>query len=260
MPEFVEVEAFLRTAEPLLDGCVSEMDVLDQRLLRRTDASELDAALPGADLVGLRRHGKLLLMDLDGGSTVALTFGLRGRLVVDGETAGSDGRRRSATVKPDHVRLRMAVGDHELKLEDQLRLATMEIDIDESRLGIDVMALDKAGFDRTMSESAAAVKSRLMDQGAIAGIGNLIADEILYQGGVDPRRPSDDLDDDQRTKLWTGLRRTRKRVLDKGGSHHGVLIQSGARKVGGTCPRCDVEIERVRVGGRTTYYCPNHQR
>jgi formamidopyrimidine-DNA glycosylase len=260
MPEFVEAEAFLRTAEPLLDGRVSQLDVVDERMLRRTDRSRLFAVVPGADVVGLRRHGKLLLVDLDIGSTLALTFGLRGRLIVDGEVAGSDGRRRPVTVNPDHVRLRMAVGDHELQLEDQLRLATLEIDVDEGRLGTDVMALDKPGFDRTMSGSSAAIKSRLMDQGAIAGIGNLIADEILYQGGVDPRRRSDDLDDDQRKKLWTGLRRTRERVLERGGSHHGVLIQSGARRVGGICPRCNVDIERVRVGGRTTFYCPGHQR
>ena len=80
------------------------------------------------------------------------------------------------------------------------------------------------------------------------------------QGKLDPRRTASELTSDELDNLWIGLRRTRARVVERNGSHQGVLIQSGARERGEHCPRCDVEITRVKVGGRTTYFCPAHQR
>ena len=98
-----------------------------------------------------------------------------------------------------------------------------------------------------------------MNQKHIAGIGNLVADEVLFQGKVDPRRTASDITGEDFDALWLGLRTTRDRVLAKNGSHQGVLIQSGSRERGERCPRCDVEMQRVKVGGRTTYFCPAHQ-
>ena len=260
MPEFVEVEAYRRTVEPLVGERIDGIDVADDRILRRAEPSFVYGVLGAATIERARRIGKVLLLDESAGHTVSLTFGLRGRLSLDGRVARSSGGWRDQPAREEHVRLRLDVGGRLLELEDQLRMATVEIDIDEERLGVDVMELDKAQLAELLGRSARAVKTLLMDQRRIAGIGNLIADEILYQGGIDPRRPCDDLDDDDIDALWAGLRRTRRRVLDRDGSHQGVLIQSGARERGEHCPRCGVEICRMQVGGRTTYFCPNHQR
>ncbi len=267
MPEFVEVEAYANTVRPLIGGTISAIDLRDERLLRRADegfdaeSSHVDGVLGGARIEGVRRIGKLLLIDVSGDHTMALTFGLRGWLMLDGETARADGTRRTRSVKPEHIRLAIEVdGSHELILEDLLRLATFEIDVDEGRLGPDVMDLDKDAFRTLLAGSKATVKGLLMDQRRIAGIGNLIADEILYQGRIDPRRTASDIVGDDLDDLWLGLRTTRDRVLEKNGSHQGVMIQSGAREKGALCPRCDVEMKRVKVGGRTSYFCPQHQR
>ncbi len=267
MPEFVEVEAYANTVRPLIGGTITGIELHDERLLRRApegfeaEAAHVYGVLGGAEIVDVRRIGKVLLIDLSGGHVASLTFGLRGWLALDGEIARADGTRRRRTPKAPHVRLAMCVDERrELLLEDLLRLATLEIDADLSNLGPDVLALDKAGFRELTGRSDAAIKSLLMDQRRIAGIGNLIADEMLYQAKLDPRRRASAITDAEFDDLWLGLRRTRARVLDRNGSHRGVMIQSGARERGARCPRCDVEMRRVKVGGRTTYLCPSHQR
>ena len=267
MPEFVEVEAYANTARPLVGSTITGIDLRDERLLRRAEegfdaeAAHVHGVMVGAEIVGISRIGKLLLMHVSGDHTVGLTFGLRGWLMLDGEIARADGTRRTRSAKPEHIRLSIeASGGHELVLEDLLRLATLEIDPDTSRLGPDVMDLDKGQFRDLLEGSNATIKGLLMNQRHIAGIGNLIADEILFQGKVDPRRTASDISDEDLDVLWLGLRTTRDRVLEKNGSHQGVLIQQGAREKGERCPRCDVEIERVKVGGRTSFFCPEHQR
>jgi formamidopyrimidine-DNA glycosylase len=239
---------------------IDGIDVIDGRILRRSEPAFVYGVVGGATIEATRRIGKVLFLDLSGGHTASLTFGLRGWLSLDGRVALASGGWRDRSPKSEHVRLRLDVGGRTVELEDQLRLATLEVDIDESHLGVDVMALTKAQLTDLLGRTSRAVKTALMDQQRIAGIGNLIADEMLFQAGVDPRRSASDLDDDELGAVWTGVRRTRTRVLERNGSHQGVLIQSGARERGEHCRRCDVEIERVEVGGRTTYFCPHHQR
>lgn len=261
VPEFVEVEAYRRTAEPLVGATVAAVEVCDDRLLRLgTSRAEIDAVSQAERIEAVRRTGKVLFIDLSSGHSLAVTFGLRGRLVLDGRIATADGRWRSARVRGDHVRLRAVADGRDLLLQDQLRLATIMVDMDEDRLGPDVLAITKRQFRDALGRSAAVLKSRLMDQRVVAGIGNLIADEIFYQSGVDPRRASNTLDADEFDRLWSAVRRTRRLVLDKGGSHHGDFIQLGARERGRLCPRCGVEVWRKTVGGRTTFFCPEHQR
>lgn len=263
MPEFVEAEAYRRTVEPLVGDRIDGLDLLDDRLLRHGDGSAafVGGVLGGSEISGVRRIGKAVLLDTDQGHTAALAFGLRGWLSLDGRVARANGDGwRDRPPRADHVRLVIRAGGRRLELEDQLRLATVRIDVDESTFGTDVLTLDPDEFRSLCRRSSRPVKTLLMDQRRIAGIGNLVADEILYQGKVDPRRPADDLSDDELDQLWIGLRRSRDRLLERNGSHQGVMIQSGARERGAMCPRCDVEVRRVDVGGRTTYFCPRHQR
>lgn len=261
MPEFVEAEAYRRTIEPVVGGRIHRVDVRDPRLLRRGDEPAfVHGVLDGATIEAVRRIGKLVLVDLAAGHTAALAFGLRGRLLLDGRTARATGDEwRTRPAKPDHVRLVLDVDGRTIELEDQLRLATLRIDVDEDELGDDVLALDKTRLRSVLGASSSPIKSLLMNQRRIAGIGNLIADEMLYQGRIDPRRPANEIDGPDLDDLWAAIRRTRERVLARDGSHQGVLIQQGARERGEDCPRCGVEIRRMQVGGRTTCFCPVHQ-
>lgn len=258
MPEFTEAEAYRRTAAPLVGAAIEHVEVLDPRLLRRSES--MDLPLEGSTITDVRRHGKVVLVDLHDRPTLALAFGLRGRLLLDRAVATTEHDRfRPVEPVPSHIRLRVAAAGRILELEDQLRLATAELGFDVSRLGVDVLDLDEGTLARLVGCSTAAIKSRLMDQRVVAGIGNLLADEILFRAGIHPSRPGDDLGADELSELMEATAQACRVALAAGGSHHGEFIWSGARTLGAHCLRCDVEVERVRVGGRTTFLCPTHQ-
>jgi formamidopyrimidine-DNA glycosylase len=97
-----------------------------------------------------------------------------------------------------------------------------------------------------------------MDQRRIAGLGNLLTDEILFRSGIDPARPAGELRPAQRRRLAAVVPATLDELLARGGSHTGDLQASRVR--GGTCPRDGAPLLRRTIGGRTTYSCPRHQR
>jgi formamidopyrimidine-DNA glycosylase len=96
-----------------------------------------------------------------------------------------------------------------------------------------------------------------MDQSKIAGLGNLLVDEALFQAGLDPARPAGGLDDDELKRLHKALRKTLANLTRRGGSHTGVLQTSRHRE--GLCPLDGAPLLRRTIGGRTTYSCPVHQ-
>lgn len=95
-----------------------------------------------------------------------------------------------------------------------------------------------------------------MDQDRLAGVGNLLADEILWRAGLDPNRRTP-LDDEEQRALHKALRSTLRLLDRRGGSHMGDLMEE--RQPGGHCPRDGTELLHAQVGGRTTYWCPAHQ-
>jgi formamidopyrimidine-DNA glycosylase len=100
----------------------------------------------------------------------------------------------------------------------------------------------------------APLKARLLDQGAIAGVGNLLADEILWRARLNPHRPARDLSTDELDALRRAVRAAVRDSIRNGGAHTGRL--NPHRVAGGRCPRCRTPLERATVGGRTTFWCP----
>ena len=109
-----------------------------------------------------------------------------------------------------------------------------------------------------LGASRAPIKAWLLDQSHLAGVGNLLADEILWRAGLDPARPAASLDPDEVTVLHRTLGRTIRLLTKRGGSHTGDL--QVARVRGATCPRDGAPLQRRTIGGRTTFSCPVHQR
>ncbi|PZS27727.1 MAG: formamidopyrimidine-DNA glycosylase, partial [Pseudonocardiales bacterium] len=103
----------------------------------------------------------------------------------------------------------------------------------------------------------APLKARLMDQENVAGIGNLLADEILWQAAQPPLRPAGDLDGAELDALRRTARAATRRAIRRGGVHTGEVIAH--RLPGAVCPRCGAEMVRGRVGGRTTWWCSREQ-
>ncbi len=261
MPELPEVEAYRHVAATAVGHRIAGVDVRDPRLLRRApDPPVVHGTVGGATVEAARRTGKALFLDLSGGHTVLLTFGLRGRLHVDGRVARPDGSFHDRTPRPDHVRLALSLDDGRvLELEDQLRMATLELDRDESDLGVDALDLDRGTFVALVSGTRAPVKSRLMDQSRIAGLGNLIVDGILWEAGIHPARRGDDLDDGELAALWDATVQVRDHVLADGGSHRTRMIRTGSRTVDEPCADDGAPMAKVAVGGRTSFFCPEHQ-
>ncbi len=259
MPELAEVESYRRLAEPLVGRRVTEVAAPDAWYLKRgLTPRTAGAALKGRRLVGVRRIGKLLLVDTDGGPVVGLRFGMSGRLLVDGHVGVNDlvyaSNRHVATW--DRFVLRFADGS-DLRMRDSRRLGGVELDPDESRLGPDALTAPPAALRRALARSQAPLKARLMDQAHLAGVGNLAADELLWRSGLDPARPAASLTPAELRRLHRHLRSTLADLLARGGSHTGELMLE--RRPGGVCPRDGTPLHRATVGGRTTWFCPRHQ-
>lgn len=257
------MERYRRLAERVLGRRVAEVDVVDPHVTRgRFSGPDLTAALRGRRVSAVRRHGKLLLIEVAGGGTVGLRFGMTGTLVVDGD-AGVDRLLHGPGALDDRwVRFRVAFSPHgALALHDPRRLGRVELEPAEEGLGPDAATVTPAQLAAALGTSrgpgGAALKARLMDQPRLAGIGNLLADEVLWRAGLSPQRPAASLSVSEVRRLHRHLRRTIDDLLARGGSHTGDLMAE--RRPGGRCPKDGRELLRASVGGRTTWWCPGHQ-
>ena len=269
MPEILEVERYRTLAEKALHRPIERVWMVDSRYGRGgTTPGRLRSALKGRTFSEARRRGKLMLLDTDEGSgpTVGVRFGMTGGLVVDGQQALDRLRYGPGVFDDKWVRARIEFGDGgTLQLHDPRRFGSLELAPDEDRLGPDALTATLADVRAAVAVSpraavagsAAPLKARLMDQERLAGVGNLLADEILWRAGLDPGRRTP-LDDDELRTLHKSLRAVLRQLDRRGGSHMGNLMEQ--RVPGGRCPVDGTELLVEQVGGRTTYWCPEHQR
>ena len=262
MPELAEVEKYRRLAEEAaLEREIVRVYAPDAWYLKGgLTARAVRAALRGRSFVAARRIGKQLLLDTaDGGPVLGLHFGMAGRLLVDGRAAIGDlwWASNEELEKWDRFAVGFADGG-DLRMRDSRRLGGVTLDPRESRLGPDALTVTLAQLRKALGTSTAPLKARLMDQSRLAGVGNLAADEALWRAGLDPRRPANSLGETELRRLQRHLRRTMEDLLDRGGSHTGDLMPERAAE--GVCPRDGASLLRDRVGGRTTWWCPRHQR
>jgi formamidopyrimidine-DNA glycosylase len=265
MPELPEVEGYRALAERgALGRRIAAVDARDAWYLKRgLVEGAARAALEGREFVAARRRGKLLLLDagLPGEEpdvVLGLHFGMSGRLIVDGRSsedrllygpAGSD-------VRYDRFTVRFEDGGW-LAMRDVRRLGAVELDPDEERLGPDALTATASDVRQALAGSSVALKARLLDQSRLAGVGNLIADEVLWRAGLAPGRPANSLTANELRRLHRHLTSGLGELIRRGGSHTGDLQPE--RRPGGLCPRDHTELSRGTVGGRTTWWCPRHQ-
>jgi formamidopyrimidine-DNA glycosylase len=188
---------------------------------------------------------------------------MTGGLVLDDQPAIERLRYSAGRYDDRWARLRVRFADGgELVFHDPRRFGRVEIDPDESALGPDALSVSRAGLRTALAtrggHAGPPLKARLMDQGHLAGIGNLLADEILWRASLSPSRPCGSLTEAEQRRLHRHLRATLDELLARGGSHLGDLMDE--RRPGGRCPRDGAPLERATVGGRTTFWCPAHQR
>jgi formamidopyrimidine-DNA glycosylase len=248
MPELPEAERARGTLDTVLGRRIVRVDDHDDYVSRPHAPGEIAAALVGHAFTSARRRGKFLWMETDDGPVLGLHLGMAGRIVVDAaeDTSPYD---RFAIEFDDGTRL---------ALRDKRRLGRAVLNPDFSHVGPDAAAVGRDEFRRLVGSGNTAVKARLLNQGKISGVGNLLADQALWQAGIDPRRPTADLSSDDLDRLRRELRAAVRSAIRKGGAHTGAFIPARGRE--GHCPRCGNALERGVVGGRTTYWCPVDQR
>ena len=277
MPELPEVETARAAIERAgLRRRITDVDDSDTYVCRPHAPGEIRAALIGRTLTGAFRRGKTMWCETSGvgrsrtpGPVLGLHLGMSGHILITSPgaplTEGGDwmnGRydRLAATGKDltrwDRFMITYADGGT-LRLFDPRRLGRVRLDPNLDDLGPDAAMVSASEFAERVGGSRAPVKARLLDQSVIAGVGNLLADEILWQARISPRRPSGDLSRTELMILHEAVQDAVRSAIDKGGSHTGTMIDF--RKAGRHCPRCGAELTRATVGGRTTWWCPVEQ-
>jgi formamidopyrimidine-DNA glycosylase len=260
VPEILEVESYRELADRVVGATITRgwADALLAKKL--TSPSAWARTVKGLTIEGTSRRGKLLLLDTDG-PTLGVRFGMTGVLLLDGD-AGVEGLFYGPHLfdsKWLRGGLEFADG-RKLVMHDPRRLARFEINPDLSELGPDALTLTRKEFDQVVRVDRGdgpAIKARLLDQSRVAGVGNLLGDEILYRAGIDPRTPTGTMSSEQNDQLFRAFRATMNSLKRRGGSHMGDHMDG--RFPGGLCPKDGGTMLIATIGGRTTYWCSVHQ-
>ena len=271
VPELPEVES----ARALIEGMalgrrIADVDDTDPWVCRPHRPGEIRTALLGRRLTTVHRRGKSMWCETSGtgrsrrpGPTLGIHLGMSGRLVfADGHGLERDGGdywergRAQGDFRFSRFGLRFADGTF-LVLVDPRRLSRVRLDPPVERLGPDARGITPAQFRTAVARGTAPVKARLLDQEALAGVGNLLADQALWAARINPARPVDELSRAEVDRLSRAVRGAVDSAIAGGGVH--TLSVVPARMPGAVCPRCGTAMSRGTVGGRTTWWCPREQ-
>jgi formamidopyrimidine-DNA glycosylase len=248
MPELPEAERARLALERALGREIVAVDDRDTYVCRPHAPGEIAAALVGRRLTATHRRGKFLWAETDGGGPeLGLHLGMAGRIAVDEPPAPRGW---------DRFVLEFADGGR-LALRDKRRLGRAVLAPDFSHVGPDAAEVGRDAFRARVGRGTAPLKARLLDQRAIAGVGNLLADEALWRARLSPRRAAGDLSVAELDRLRREVRGATRDAIRDGGAHTGRIIPH--RQVGERCPRCGTEMVRATIGGRTTFWCPRCQ-
>jgi formamidopyrimidine-DNA glycosylase len=258
MPELPEVEIFKRYLNATsLHQRINRVDVRNAYILKETSARELGRRLKGRSFESSRRHGKHLFVRANGDLWLRLHFGMSGSLHYF----------KNDEQAPRHARVVFVfAGNHCLAFDDQRQFGQIGLlkDVDDflkkRALGPDALDLELAEFRKILGKRRGTVKSMLLNQKLIAGIGNIYADEILFRARIHPATEISRLSDKR------PLFRATRYVLEKAIAANAESNQMPKswllphRGKGEKCPRCRRELKSATVGGRTAWFCAHCQR
>lgn len=262
MPELPDVETFRRyLAATSLHKKIKEVDIYSRQVLEDTSASQLKDALKGRQFDTARRHGKYLAAGVDSGEWLVMHFGMTGFLKYF----------KRMEEEPPHERLLVTfTNGYHLAYDCQRKLGQVTLVedfdrfIEDKALGPDALAqdLDFHTFRKAVVERRASIKSVLMNQKIIAGIGNVYSDEILFQAQIHPKVRVDSLPDEALQRLFAARETVLKTAVGRQANpeEFPVSFMTPLRGSDGKCPKCGGQIEKTTVSGRTAYYCANCQK
>ncbi len=261
MPELPDVHMLGRYVDSTVIGRTIRHVHVDHRdlVLDRLSPQALGASLAGKRMVGTARWGKHLFVALHPRPHLRMHFGMTGNLVAGKLT---DDRL------PEHARVVFELDDRwRLVYVSQRMIGEVgvvddpETYVREQDLGPDALRVDVNTFVDLFKGRRGSIKTALMDQHVLAGLGNVYVDEVLYQMHWHPRTRQSQLGPGDLRRLHLRIRRVLNRAIDAGADPHNMphtwLITH--RRRGRPCPRCNDTIQRIEISGRGTYYCPTCQ-
>ena len=272
MPELPEVEALGRALRRLLQGArFTGVDVLWPRSVAMPSAEEFIAQLQGCQIEDVGRTGKFVLFWLTRTSYLLVHLRMSGQLLV--ESAGAPPGKYARVVF--HL-----TDDRQLIFDNPRKLGRVYLtsNLEEvlGHLGPNPLAddFDLDAFVTALSRRRGALKPLLMNQSFLAGLGNIYADEVLFEAGLHPLRKANTLTSEEIERLHAAIRNVLQRAIDDRGTtlsdgrYCDVQGQPGShqhhlqvyQRTGEPCRRCGQPIERIRVSGRGTHFCPRCQR
>jgi formamidopyrimidine-DNA glycosylase len=272
VPELPEVETIVRCLRPRLTGLrIEGLRVLLPALIREKERPDFEE-LGGARITGLRRRGKMILIDCSGGRSILFHLKMTGRLLLCPKKTPPD--------KHTHLIVSFHRSGRDLRFRDVRKFGFVRL-VETSRaaeaaemrrLGPEPLDLDAAGFRDLLGDRRGQIKPLLLNQNVIAGIGNIYADEILFAAGLHPQSRVQNLS----RRSLVRLGRAVPQILEKAIRFKGTTVRDyrdGEGLEGGfqnhlrvygreglSCPRCGRAIRRTRVSGRSSYFCPRCQR
>ncbi|NHF73569.1 bifunctional DNA-formamidopyrimidine glycosylase/DNA-(apurinic or apyrimidinic site) lyase [Paracoccus xiamenensis] len=279
MPELPEVETVRRGLQPHLEGRRIARLVLNRDGLRWKFPPDLVQVATGATVTGLRRRSKYVLLDLDREASILIHLGMSGRMLIEGAGVGDFHRDPAILPRHDHVVFETDEGTR-ITMNDARRFGMVDLIRGSSPL-LDVLGPEPLGDEFTGATLAAAfegrrapVKAALLDQGVVAGLGNIYVSESLHRAGIDPRRAAGRIGRARLDALAGHIKDVLTEAIAAGGSslrdHRQATGELGYfqhsfrvyDREGAPCPRpgCDGHVQRIVQSGRSSFWCPRCQR
>lgn len=270
MPELPEVETIVRDLQrPLAGATIRGVDILSESAIAVPTAAEFAAKLPGRRIQGVDRRGKFIILRLEPG-VLLVHLRMTGRLLL--ATNGAE------EADPPHLRVALQLDRGRLLFVDTRKFGRLYLAADANAflgsLGAEPLdpAFTPTALGDCLQGRRACVKSILLDQRVVAGIGNIYADEALFAAGISPARAAGTLSEAEVEALHSAIRSELQRGIHhrgttfsdyrdahgRRGGHREFLRVYG--RAGQPCSQCGAEIQRSRLGGRSSHYCPRCQR
>lgn len=283
MPELPEVETVRRGLEPVMIGQRIQKAEIRRPDLRWPFPERMEQRLTGASVNALRRRSKYILVDLSTKETLLIHLGMSGRILISGDPQGRFHKNHAAIEKHDHVLLSLSNGAR-ITFNDPRRFGAMDIaptdQMQTHRLlaGIGPEPLGNQFDGDYLSESLEGrrtpIKSALLDQKIVAGLGNIYVCEVLFRTGISPARSVTRISKKRIAALVPHIRDVLNEAIDAGGSslrdyrqtdgelgyfQHTFAVY-GRENAPCTKVGCTGRIKRITQSGRSSFYCPVCQR
>ena len=283
MPELPEVETVMRGLAPTMTGAVISRAEVRRPDLRWPFPPRMAERLTGQQVLGLRRRSKYILADLGSGESLLIHLGMSGRMLISGDPLGQFVHDHPAPEKHDHVLLQMDNGAR-ITFNDPRRFGAMDLMATEGADRHKLLATigpEPLGNDFHEDHLVAAlegrnmpIKSALLDQRIVAGLGNIYVCEALYRAGIHPARKAGRISRQRRAALVPIIRDVLTEAIAAGGSSLRDFRQTDGElgyfqhrfdvygREGEPCrtPGCDQKIRRIVQSGRSSFYCGQCQR